>query len=135
MDACRIAQGAALSRRINRSVMHYTRIYSDESGESRFETVAVPLTDRGIVGFLSETFPVQSLQFRENSSDYHWDYHNAPARQFIVLLDGQIEITSSIGERRVFGAGDILLVEDTTGKGHKTRNLLQHVRKSIFIRL
>lgn len=115
--------------------MHYTRIYSDESGESRFETVTVPLTDRGIVGFLSDAFPVQSLQFRENSGDYNWDYHNAPARQFIVLLDGQIEITSSTGEKRVFGAGEVLLVEDTTGKGHKTRNLLQHVRKSIFIRL
>ena len=84
---------------------------------------------------MSDAFPVQSLQFRENSGDYNWDYHHAPARQFIVLLDGQIEITSSTGEKRVFGAGEVLLVEDTTGKGHKTRNLLQHVRKSIFIRL
>ena len=115
--------------------MHYTRLFSDETGESRFETVEVPLTDRGIIGYLSESFPVKSLQFRENKKDYDWDLHNAPARQFIVLLDGEIEITISTGESRTFAAGDILLVEDTEGKGHKTRNILQQVRKSIFIQI
>lgn len=117
------------------SIMHYTRIYSDESGESRFETVEVPLSDRGMVGFLSESFAVKSMQFRENKMDYDWDFHNAPARQFIVLLDGEIEITASTGESRKFAAGDVLLVEDTEGKGHKTRNILKQVRKSIFIQI
>lgn len=115
--------------------MHYTRIYSDETGESRFETVEVPLSDRGMVGYLSEHFPVRSLQFRENKKDYDWDFHNAPARQFIVLLDGKIEITVSSGESRTFAAGDILLVEDTEGKGHKTRNIRKQVRKSLFIQI
>jgi uncharacterized cupin superfamily protein len=34
-----------------------------------------------------------------------------------VLLDGEIEIGTSTGEKRTFKGGDVLLVEDTTGKG------------------
>ena len=115
--------------------MHYTRIYSDEQGESHFEWEEIPLSQQGIVGHLSDMFPVKSMQFRESPADYDWDYHNAPQRQFIILLDGIIEITTSVGESRIFSGGDILLVEDTTGKGHKTRNIEKKLRKSIFIQL
>lgn len=115
--------------------MHYTRIYSDENGDSHFEDVQIPLGNHGVVGYLSENFPVTSLQFRENLADYNWDFHTAPAKQFIVLLDGEIQITTSLGENRIFKAGDILLVEDIWGKGHKTKNIKQSLRKSIFIKL
>ena len=115
--------------------MHYTRIYTDASGESRFERVEVPLGDKGPIGYLSGAFRVRSLEFRENPPDYDWDFHNAPARQFVILLDGEIEITSSLGETRKFGPGDILLAEDTEGKGHRSRNITPQIRKSIFVRL
>jgi len=115
--------------------MHYTRIYSDEKGESHFETVIVPLKDNGAVGYLSECFEVKSLQFRENKASYKWDFHNAPFKQFIILLDGEIEITTSTGETRQFTSGDILLVEDTTGKGHMTKNIKKQIRNSIFVQL
>jgi len=115
--------------------MHYTKIYCDEQGESHFEDVPISLSDQGVMGCLSEAFTVQSIQFRENKSDYTWDFHQAPARQFIILLDGEIEITTSLGKVRSFKAGDILLVEDIHGKGHKTRNIKQEIRKSIFIKI
>jgi hypothetical protein len=38
-----------------------------------------------------------------------------------------------LGDTRTFSTGHVLLVEDTSGKGHKTRNLLPEKRKSIFI--
>lgn len=115
--------------------MHYTRIYADNNGESHFEEVAIPLTDKGMVGALSEAFPVKNVVFRENKADYDWDFHTAPARQFIILLDGEIQITTSLGEVKRFKAGDILLVEDTTGKDHKTKNISIQKRKSVFIQL
>jgi len=115
--------------------MHYTRIYADANGDSHFEDVQVTLYDQGMVGLLSEKLPVATLQFRENAPTYNWDFHTAPARQFIVLLDGEIEITTSLGITRTFSAGAILLVEDTEGKGHKTRNLRQAKRTSLFIQL
>jgi hypothetical protein len=115
--------------------MNYTRIYTDENGDSRFETVGVLLTDQGVVGRLSETFKVSELIFRENEPSYDWDFHTAPSRQFIILLDGEIEIENSRGEKRIFKGGDILLVEDITGKGHRTKNILQAKRKSLFVKL
>lgn len=110
-----------------------TRIFSDENGESHFEDVMIPLSDQGEIGFLSESQAVKNIIFREVLPSYDYDFHNAPQRQYIILLDGGVEIETSLGEKRSFKTGEILLVEDTAGKGHKTKNLETKTRKSIFI--
>ena len=52
------------------------------------------------------------------------DWHNAPWRRYVVPLSGRFEVeVSSDGTIKSFGPGDILLAEDTTGKGHKTRTV------------
>lgn len=112
-----------------------TRIYSDSNGESHFEDFEVPLKNNGDIGFLSEDETVKSIVFREVIPSYDYDFHNAPDRQYIILLDGGVEIETSFGEKRTFKTGSILLVEDTTGKGHKTKNIENRLRKSIFIKL
>jgi hypothetical protein len=112
-----------------------TRIYSDKNGESHFESIEIPLTNDGEIGFLSERMSVKEIIFRKVKPSYDYDFHNAPQRQYIILLDGEIEIETSLGEKRIFKGGDILLVEDTQGKGHKTRNLKPVERKSVFITL
>ncbi len=112
-----------------------TRIYSDEKGESHFEDIEIPLQHAGDIGSLSEALSAKSIIFREVIPSYDYDFHNAPQRQYIILLDGEIEIETSLGEVRRFGAGNILLVEDTTGKGHRTKNTRPEPRKSVFITL
>jgi len=116
-------------------VFNITRIYSDATGESHFDDAIVPLVDSGIIGKLSEYIPAKSVIFREVSPSYNWDFHTAPQRQYIILLDGEIQIETSLGKVRNFKGGDILLIEDTTGKGHRTKNLTLTERKSIFITL
>ncbi len=115
--------------------MKITRIFSDEKGESHFEDLEIPLINQGGIGYLSENFEVKKLQFRKVSADYNYDFHHAPQKQFIVLLNGGVEIETSLGELRRFQTGEILLVEDTVGKGHKTRNLEKKERTSLFIHL
>jgi len=88
-----------------------------------------------MVGKLSDPMEAQSVIFRTVSPYYDWDFHPAPQRQFIILLDGAIEIETSLGIKRVFKAGDMLCVEDTVGKGHRTKHLQPIERKSIFITL
>ncbi|KUJ60810.1 hypothetical protein AR687_15485 [Flavobacteriaceae bacterium CRH] len=110
-----------------------TRIYSDENGESHFEDLIIPLLNQGEIGFLSEAEPAKSIIFREVLPSYDYDFHNAPQKQYIILLDGGVEIETSLGEKRIFKTGEILLVEDTTGKGHKTKNIETKPRKSVFI--
>jgi len=112
-----------------------TRVYSDENGESRFEDKEIPLNNAGDIGSLSDAVSAKEVIFREVDPSYDYDFHNAPQRQYIILLDGEIEIETSLGEKRTFGAREILLVEDTEGKGHKTRNLTPIRRKSVFITL
>jgi hypothetical protein len=112
-----------------------TRVYADEKGDSHFEDLFKPLRHAGDIGFLSEPEQVETISFRKVVPGYDYDFHTAPARQYIILLDGEIEIETSLGEKRQFKAGEILLMEDTTGQGHKTKNLLPQIRHSIFVTL
>lgn len=115
--------------------MKITRIYSDPNGNSHFQDLDIPLEDGGPIGRLSREVPARSVIFRENGPDYEYDWHRAPRRQLIVLLDGHIEIEVSTGERRQFRGGDILLVEDTFGEGHRTHTVDGQPRRSLFITL
>ena len=115
--------------------MKVTCVFADEQGESHFAEEEIELMDAGPMGHLSEPIRAASVVFRKNDPGYDYDWHVAPRRQFIVLLNGAIEIEVSDGERRAFGGGEVLLVEDTKGKGHRTRHLAPHERRSLFIAL
>jgi len=112
-----------------------TRVYSDREGNSHFETIEVPLHDIGDLGRLSKGEATGEIIFREVEPTYDLDFHTAPQRQYIVLLDVGVEIETSLGDKRSFQAGEVLLMEDTMGKGHRTRNLQALKRRSIFITL
>ena len=113
--------------------MKITRVYADAGGDSHFDELVIALEDAGEIGRLSQRHPVSALVFRENDADYDYDWHCAPARQYIVLLDGHVEIETSDGDKRRFRGGDIVLVEDVTGRGHRTRSVDNHPRRSLFI--
>ncbi|MFT3796162.1 hypothetical protein [Flavobacterium sp.] len=112
-----------------------TRIFADEHGESHFMDMQVRLENNGEIGYLSTLQDAIGIVFRKVKPDYDYDFHTAPNRQYIILQDGAIEIETSLGQKRSFGAGDVLLMEDTFGKGHRTRNLNHAVRSSIFVLL
>lgn len=115
--------------------MKATRIYSDEQGESHFADFDIPLQDGGDIGRLSQLEPVKGIIFRETPGDYDFSWHNAPRRQYILMLDGAVEVTVSDGETRTFRGGDIVLVEDTTGRGHISRAPDGQPRRSVFVTL
>jgi hypothetical protein len=121
--------------------MHYVRLYADDNGESHFEEVELPTNElrspvSPTVFQASEALPIKGGAFRrvlkENPGD---DAHVAPRRQFVVMLRGQIEVETSLGEVRTFGPGDVLLAEDTTGRGHLTRNVGTEMRTYLQIPL
>ncbi len=60
---------------------------------------------------------------------------SAPERQYVIMLRGEVEIEASDGTVRRLGAGDILLAEDTTGKGHCSRSVGRETRQSVFVTL
>jgi hypothetical protein len=116
--------------------MKYTRIFADAAGESHLENVSAEMKPAGNASTMSELIAAKGVIFRETrSGEYLIDWHNAPRRQFVVNLSGEVEIEVSDGEVRRFGPGTILLAEDTTGKGHISRGVGTGERRTLFIPL
>ena len=111
----------------------YTRLYADEAGESHFEDVVVPGQVQGAV-IVAEPIPLASMIMRDVvGTGPDAVPHNAPRRQFIVHLEGAVEVEASDGERRRFGPGDVVLVEDLEGRGHVTRWVGEGPRRTLFL--
>ncbi|MGE4301756.1 MAG: hypothetical protein AB7F40_09150 [Victivallaceae bacterium] len=115
--------------------MKIIRLAADENGVTYFEDMEIVLEDGGDIGKLSKVIPATGVIFRETAADYDYTWHNAPQRQFIVMLDAGVEITVGSGEVRTIKPGEVLLVEDTVGHGHISKALRKQPRKSIFITL
>jgi quercetin dioxygenase-like cupin family protein len=49
------------------------------------------------------------------------DWHPSSGRNIFFVLTGEWEIEASDGEVRRFAAGEVLQVEDTSGRGHSSR--------------
>ncbi len=115
--------------------MKVTRLFTGSDGKSHFEDLDIHLEDSGDIGHLSDMVKAAGVIFRETQGDYNYNWHNAPQRQYIVMLDGEVDIETGDGTRRVFRTGDIILAEDITGQGHISRSVAGKPRKSLFITL
>ncbi len=115
--------------------MKVTRIYTGEDNESHFEDLEIPLKDLGGIGSISSLEGATGIAFRETEGDYDFGFHNAPRRQYVINLNAGVEIEVGDGTRRLLGAGDVLLAEDTTGRGHISRAVDGRPRRSIFVTL
>jgi len=117
----------------------YVHLYSDANGVSHFrdETVKLESTrgPHGDVGALS-TYTLrgtQGAQFLALKHGAREDWHTAPRRMFLIVLQGTAQVTASDGEVRRFGPGSMLLMDDPTGKGHITEAVgdVDHVTLTI----
>ena len=113
--------------------MHMHNLYASHDGESHFRDIEIDWAGETAVGKLSERLPATGIIFRQTPSDYDLDWHPAPRRQYIVNLDAGARITASDGEVRVIGAGEVILVEDTFGKGHLSQSVDGQVRHCVFV--
>ena len=115
--------------------MRIHNLYSDESGISHFRDLKVEWVNDLPGGRMSARQHATGVIFRQTPGEYDLDWHTVPRRQYIVNLDAAVEITAGDGETRIIGAGEVLLMEDTNGKGHLSKAVAGQVRHSIFITL
>ncbi|HEY7650123.1 MAG TPA: hypothetical protein VID04_14075 [Methylomirabilota bacterium] len=113
--------------------MRIHNLYTDAKGESHFRDIEVEWAEETRAGKLSKRLPATGIIFRQVPPTYDLDWHPAPRRQYIINLDAGVQITASDGESRVIGAGEIILVEDTKGKGHLSKAVGQQIRHCIFV--
>ena len=117
--------------------MRYTRLFTGPDGETHFEDCETAgdtarAAESDLVGTVSETFPVTSVYFREVLEESSPVPHNAPFPLFIIGLRGTFSVEVSDGDIREFPPGSVILVEDTTGKGHTTRRLGDEPRTTLM---
>lgn len=113
--------------------MRIHNLYEDEHGESHFRDIEVEWESERNFSKYSATLPATGIIFRETAGDYDLDWHPAPRRQYIINLNAGAELTASDGESRIVGAGEVILVEDISGKGHLSKSVGGQLRQSIFI--
>lgn len=106
--------------------MIYTRLYSDEHGESHFEDVEIDLASTDYAPpapplSLSSFSPAKQFGFMKAPAGWSSDWHPTAARNIFFVLSDEWEVTAGDGESRRLTAGSVLLVEDTKGKGHSSR--------------
>lgn len=115
--------------------MQVVRVYTGADGRSHFEDVDVEMTESGPYGRISKMIGARGLLFREVDGDYSLEFHNAPRRQYVVNLTGSVDLEVGDGTVRRLGPGEVLLAEDTTGQGHKSRAVAGEARTCLFIPL
>lgn len=115
--------------------MKIHHLYTDAGGESHFEDLEIELGPPTPSGRVSARRPATGIIFREVPPTYDLDWHPAPRRQYIINLDAGVELTASDGAKRCIGAGEVILVEDTWGKGHLSRAVEGKLRHCIFVTL
>jgi hypothetical protein len=103
----------------------YARIYATPDGNSHFEDVTVAMgaleaNTSTPTSQASAPIPVTDLNFRRMEAGADSDWHGAPRRQFVIILQGVVEVTASDGEVRRFGPASMFLADDMDGK-HRTR--------------
>jgi hypothetical protein len=106
--------------------MTYTRLYASDDGESHFEQIDVKLSLAEYAPpapplELSEMSTASQFGFMNAPAGWSSDWHPSSARNLFFVLSGEWEVTASDGESRRFVVGSVLLVDDTTGKGHSSR--------------
>jgi quercetin dioxygenase-like cupin family protein len=69
-----------------------------------------------------EMLKVTGAQFNSRAPSPGGDWHTGPRRQYVITLQGRGELEVANGQKVPVGPGHINLIEDTTGKGHITRN-------------
>ncbi len=105
--------------------MQMPRMYTDEAGESHFDRVEVPFHINNFAPpaqpfATADILPAARYTFLAPAAGWYGEWHPSPRRQILFILKGIWEVTVSDGETRRFEPGDVLLGEDTSGKGHVT---------------
>jgi len=117
---------------------YYVRLFTDDQGETHFEDLQSTLARLDFAYgmpplFVSEEIAAQASSFFGAPSGWESDWHPSSGRHLFAVLTGAWEVTASDGETRTFSKGDVLLVEDTTGKGHTSKVISEEESLSLLI--
>ena len=100
------------------------KLFAGPDGKSRVQ--------RGRV-LMNETAAVSAVRFQESPPGSSSDWHHDPSIQYVVTLSGVLEFTTGSGEIFTIRPGDVAIVLDTTGSGHKWRLISDEPWKRVYV--
>jgi len=108
------------------SSIDFIRIMADPDGGSHFEIRRIDLATNDYAPpapplLTSRRTSAEASVFLELPAGWYGDWHPTPVRQWLILMSGECEFEVADGERCRRRAGDVVMLDDTTGKGHRTR--------------
>jgi quercetin dioxygenase-like cupin family protein len=92
------------------------RLYTGTDGQTHIEEL-----DLATHPELATLQAARGIVFRTVQPGSFSDWHQAPRRQFVITLAGEVEIGLGDGSVHRFGPGHVTLAEDLMGQGHTTR--------------
>ena len=106
--------------------LNFVRLRPDTNGASHFEALSIDIVRKDFAPpatpfFVSELAPASHCGFLKLPAGWVGDTHPSPIRMWVFFLSGEMEFEASDGERRKCVPGTALLLEDTTGEGHRSR--------------
>ena len=101
------------------------RLYSASDGPALGDTFELKLAPSATYASAeqSESFKASGIQFLRLPRGKVQDWHNPAHRQYILVLKGECEVEIEGGKKLFMTPGQIVLLEDVTGKGHITRSI------------
>jgi hypothetical protein len=113
-----------------RQGMQIVRIYTGTDNQTHFQDVDLeaftPIATNPGTG---------PIRLNRGGGSGQMEFHNAPRRQYVIVMSGGMEIETGLGEKRVLGTGDVLIAEDLTGKGHTTKSIGGDTRVTLSVPL
>lgn len=118
-------------------------LYTDIDGRARFRDEPLPLAEGSPAARLSALVPSGGCQFRRSPAGFRSDFHCTTTPQWLVVLQGRMEIGLQDGSTRVFGPGECFYSNDTLPPGarfdpalhgHRSRALDNAPLVTLFVR-
>ena len=97
---------------------YITRLYTGPDGQTHAEETEAVFTAGGVLKLMDVT----GAELHRMSPSSAADFHRGPRRQYVITISGTGEMEIAGGQKIPMEPGHISLIEDTTGKGHITRN-------------
>ena len=92
-------------------------LFTDSDGRARWRDEALALSEGTPMAALSPLLPSAGFQLRQSPVGFHSNFHCTELAQWVVVLDGAMEIFLQDGSSRVFAPGGHFYSADTLPAG------------------
>ncbi len=120
-----------------------TILYTDTDGRAKFKNVNLELTEGADAARLSPLANSGGYQFRQSPIGFRSSFHCTTTPQWLIVLQGAMEIGLQDGSSRIFKAGQSFYSNDTLPPGatfdakrhgHWSRQVGDEPLVTVFIR-